>query len=57
MLAAVAVLFVPVVFGVAAIIFGSVARRRGERLGQLALKLAVIGTAVGVLLGALLRLL
>ena len=56
-LAGIAVFFVPIVFGVAAIVFGSLARKRGERLGPLALKLAIIGTLVGFFFGALVRIL
>jgi hypothetical protein len=55
-LAAVAVLILPIVFGVAAIIFGVIARKRGERLGALAMRLAIVGTALGALLGMLFRL-
>ncbi len=56
-LAAIAVFIVPIVFGVGAIIFAGVARRRRERFAPLALKLAVIGTLVGFLFGALVRIL
>jgi hypothetical protein len=56
-LAAIAVLVLPIVFGVAAIVFGAVARKRGERRGQLAFKLAVIATIVGTIFGVLVRLL
>ena len=52
-LAAIAVFIVPIAFGVAAIIVASVARRRGERLAPTAVKLAVLGTLVGFLFGAL----
>ena len=54
-LAAIAVFIVPIAFGVGAIIFASVARRRHERLAPLALKLAVAGTLIGFLFGALVR--
>ena len=52
-LAAIAVLVLPVVFGLLAIIFGAVAMRRGEPRGRLALILAVAGTVVGFALGVL----
>jgi hypothetical protein len=48
-LAAIAVFFVPLVFGVGAIVFAAVARRRNEQHGRLAMKLAVLGTALGLL--------
>ena len=54
-LAGIAVLFVPILFGIVAIVFGLLARRRGERLGQLALRLASIATLVGLLFGVLVR--
>jgi hypothetical protein len=46
-LAAIAVFLVPIVFGLAAILFAAAARRRGERNAQLAMKLAVAGTLLG----------
>jgi hypothetical protein len=48
-LAAIAVFFVPIVFGLGAIVFAAAARRRNEQYGQLAMKLAVLGTALGLL--------
>jgi hypothetical protein len=54
-LAAIAVFFVPVVFGLGAIIFASVARRRGEQHAQLAMRLAVAGTLLGFFFGYLIR--
>jgi hypothetical protein len=54
-LAAIAIFIVPIAFGVGAIIFASVARRRREPYAPLALKLAVIGTLLGFLFGALVR--
>ncbi|HEY0530613.1 MAG TPA: hypothetical protein VGD29_03340 [Actinoplanes sp.] len=56
-LAAIAVFFVPIVFGLAAIIFAAVARRRGERNAQLAMRLAVAGMLLGFFLGRFVNLL
>jgi len=52
-LSAVAVLFLPIVFGLAGIVTGIVAVVRKERLGKIALVVAVIATIVGFALGAL----
>ena len=51
-LAAIAVLFLPIVFGLLAVVFGAIAWRRGEPHGKLALILGVVGTVAGFALGA-----
>ena len=55
-LAAIAVLILPVVFGLLAITFGGVAQRRGEPRGRLALVLGIAGTVVGFAFGVIARL-
>lgn len=52
-LSAIAVLFLPIVFGLAGIVTGIFAVVRKERLGKIALVVAVIATVVGFALGAL----
>lgn len=52
-LSAVAVFFLPIVFGVAAIICGGVAVSRKERLGKIALGVSIAATLLGFALGAL----
>jgi hypothetical protein len=49
----VAVIFFPIVFGVAAIVLAVVARSKGERLSRIALPVAIVGTVVGFILGYL----
>lgn len=51
-LSAVAVLFLPIVFGLAAIVTGIIAVVRKERLGKVALVVAVAATVLGFVLGA-----
>ena len=51
-LAAIAVLFLPIVFGLLAVVLGAIALRRGEPHGRLALILGVAGTVAGFALGA-----
>jgi hypothetical protein len=53
--AAIAVFFVPIVFGLAAIAFAAVARRRGEQHAALAMKLAGAGMLLGIFFGYLVR--
>lgn len=50
-LAAIAVFILPVAFGIAGIICAAIARKRGEGLGSLSLKLAITGTALGMIVG------
>jgi hypothetical protein len=52
-LSAIAVLFLPIVFGIAGIVTGVFAVVRKERLGKIALVVAVVATIVGFALGAL----
>ncbi len=52
-LSVVAVFILPIVFGVAAIICGAVAVSRKERLGKIALGVAIAATVLGFALGAL----
>lgn len=52
-LSAIAVLFLPIVFGIAGIVTGIFAVVRKERLGKIALVVAVVATVVGFALGAL----
>jgi hypothetical protein len=49
---AVAVLILPIVFGVAGIACGAVAVGKHERLGKLGLAIAIVGTVLGFVLGA-----
>lgn len=51
--AAVAVLFIPILFGPAGIVLGIVAHTRGEPLGKWAAVAAGVCTVVGMILGAL----
>jgi hypothetical protein len=50
--AAVAVLFLPIVFGPAGIILGLVGRSKGDRHGGIAAILATVGMILGFILGA-----
>jgi membrane protein DedA with SNARE-associated domain len=50
---AVAVLFVPIVFGIAAIVLAGVAISKKERLAKVAMAVAVVGTIAGFILGAI----
>lgn len=52
-LSAIAILFLPIVFGIAGIVTGIVAVVRKERLGKIALIVAIVATIVGFALGAL----
>ncbi|GGT06244.1 hypothetical protein ACIBIZ_44045 [Nonomuraea spiralis] len=51
--AAVAVLFIPILFGLAGIVLGIVGHTRGESLGKWAAIAAAVCTVVGMILGAL----
>ncbi len=52
-LSALAVVILPIVFGVAAIICGGVAVSRKERLGKTALVVSIVATILGFALGYL----
>lgn len=52
-LSAIAILFLPIVFGLAGIVTGIVAVVRKERLGKIALIVAIVATIIGFALGAL----
>ncbi|MET3962339.1 glycopeptide antibiotics resistance protein [Marmoricola sp. OAE513] len=49
---AVAVLFIPILFGIAAIVLAAIALNKGEPLAKIAMTVAVIGTIAGFVLGA-----
>ncbi len=49
----VAIIFFPILFGVAAIVLAVVARSKGERLSIIALVVAIVGTLAGFLIGYL----
>jgi hypothetical protein len=49
----VAVLFLPIVFGLAAIVLGIIARSKGERLSTIGLVVAILGTLAGFVIGYL----
>jgi SNF family Na+-dependent transporter len=52
-LSAVALFFLPIVFGVAAIVLAAIALARKERLAKIALVVAILATVIGMVLGAL----
>lgn len=52
-LAAIAVVFIPILFGGAAIITAAVGITRKERLSKIALIVAIVATIAGFVLGAL----
>jgi hypothetical protein len=54
-LSAVAVLFLPIFFGPAAIIAAVVALVRKERLAKIAIIVAIVATVVGFVLGAIVQ--
>lgn len=49
---AIAVLFVPILFGPAGIVCAGIATAKGDRLGKPALVVAIVGMIVGFVLGA-----
>lgn len=49
----VAVIFLPIVFGIGAIILAGVALSKNERLAKVAMIVAVVGTVLGFVLGAI----
>jgi hypothetical protein len=46
-----AILFFPILFGIAAIVLAFVARSKGERLATIALIVSILGTLAGFILG------
>jgi len=50
-LSAIAVFFIPILFGGAAIVTAAVAMSKNERLGKVALVVAIVATIVGFVLG------
>lgn len=52
-LAAVALLFIPILFGGLSIVFASLAVQRKEKLGKVALIVGVSCTVIGMILGAI----
>lgn len=50
---AVAVLFLPIVFGIAAIVLAGIAISKKERLAKVAMAVAIVGTVAGFILGAI----
>lgn len=50
---ALALLFLPIILGPAAIICGGIAMRRGQPLGRVGLMVGVIGMVAGFILGAI----
>lgn len=50
---AIAVLFLPIIIGVVGIVLGIVAVTRHEPLAKIGLSVAVIGTIIGMVLGAI----
>ena len=52
-LSAIALFFLPIVFGIAAIVLAAVALSRRERLAKVALVVAILATTIGMLLGFL----
>ena len=51
-LSAIALVFIPILFGGAAIACAAVAMNRKERLGKIALVVAIIATIAGIAIGA-----
>jgi hypothetical protein len=52
-LSAVALFFLPIVFGIAAIVLAAIALSRRERLAKVALAVAILATVIGMALGFL----
>lgn len=48
----VAILFIPILFGIAAIILAVIGMRKGDPLARWALAVAIIGTIAGMAIGA-----
>jgi hypothetical protein len=53
-LSAVALFFLPIVFGIAAIVLAAISLSRRERLAKVALAVAILATVIGMALGFLL---
>lgn len=53
--AAVALAFIPILFGAIAAVLASMAKKRGERWAPVALKVAVASTAFGMVIGVIVR--
>ena len=49
---AVSLLFLPIVFGPAGIILSVIGKTKGEKLANIALTVSILGTLVGMFLGA-----
>ncbi len=49
---AVALFFLPIVFGPAGIILSVIGKTKGEKLANIALTVAILGTLVGMFIGA-----
>lgn len=47
----IAVLFFPIIFGVAAIVLAGIAKSKHERLSTIALVVAIVGTIAGFAIG------
>ncbi len=52
-LSAIALLFFPIVFGVAAIVLAAIALSKRQRLAKVALGVAIAATVIGMVLGAI----
>jgi hypothetical protein len=50
---AVAVLFLPIIFGPVGIVMGAIGMSKKERLGVVGLVVSIVGTILGFILGAL----
>ncbi|CAN5796235.1 hypothetical protein BH20ACT6_BH20ACT6_04920 [soil metagenome] len=48
----IAVFFLPPLFGIAGIVLGAIAVRKGERLGWWAVGVSIAGLVLGLILGA-----
>ena len=47
----VAVLFIPILFGIVGLVLGFIARSRGERLSMIAIIVSAVGLVLGLILG------
>ena len=52
-LGGIAFIFVPIVFGAAAIIVAAIAKNKRERLANVALTVGILGLVLGMILGAI----
>lgn len=46
-------IILPIIFGPAAIILAVVAKKKGEKLGTVALTVGILGTVLGMVIGAI----